>query len=325
MSIEVTKQINPMVIEAAQKTAVYTDRSDLGTLKITGATRLDLLNRMSTQKLVDLPSGSGAATVLTTDIGRIIDRLLLYASSDTVYALTGENNAEAIARYLMRFVFFNDDFHIQDISPETAVFGIYGPQAAHILGEELGFPEVDIPLHHWREAEIGGTTAYLHHTDPINGAGYFVMCETVVRDTLAQQLQASSLTHADQAAFDYLRITAGLPRFGHELTQEYIPLEANLWDDVSFNKGCYIGQEIIARMESRGKLAKQLTKLRLSAPVDAEATLTAAGKKAGTLTSVAVGPEDVVGLGYVKTAVLDASTELYAGDVLVRSVHLLSS
>ncbi len=318
MSTQLSKQIDSKVIQAAQQTAVYIDRSELGMLKITGESRLDLLNRMSTQKLERLPSGSGAATVLTTDIGRIIDRLLLYASSDTIYALTGENNADAIARYLMRFVFFNDDFHMQDISAETAVFGIYGPQAAHILGETLGFPEVDMPLHHWREAEIGGLTAYLHRTDPINGDGYFVMCKTAVRDAFTQQLQASSLTYANQAAFDYLRIAAGQPRFGHELTQDYIPLEANLWDDVSFNKGCYIGQEIIARMESRGKLAKQLSKLTLDAPVAVGATLTAAGKKAGTVTAVAVGPNDVVGLGYVKTAVLDAGTELYAGDVLVR-------
>ncbi len=76
-------QIDPSVYEAAQQTAVLVDRSDLGMLKITGKTRLDLIHRMSTQAVNGLRSGEGRATVLTTDIGRIIDRLILYASSDT--------------------------------------------------------------------------------------------------------------------------------------------------------------------------------------------------------------------------------------------------
>ncbi|MEJ2748681.1 MAG: glycine cleavage system protein T, partial [Anaerolineae bacterium] len=113
-------QIDPQVYQAAQETAVIVDRSSLGLLQFTGQTRLDLIHRMSTQAVNNLQSGEGAATVLTTDIGRIIDRLILYAASDKVYALTSENNSDTIARYLMRFVFFNDDFHLQDLSGETA-------------------------------------------------------------------------------------------------------------------------------------------------------------------------------------------------------------
>ena len=112
------------------ESAIVVDRSELGVLKFTGETRLDLINRMSTQAVAQLQSGEGAATVLTSDIGRMIDRLLLYTSSDNVYALTGENNAENVARYLMRFVFFQDDFHIDDLSEETAILAVYGPQAA---------------------------------------------------------------------------------------------------------------------------------------------------------------------------------------------------
>jgi len=309
-------QISPALYQAAHAQAVLVDRSDLGMLKFTGATRLDLIHRMSTQAVNGLARGEGRATILTTDIGRIIDRLILYAGSDAVYALTGEQNAGAIARYLLRFVFFNDDFHLQDLSAETAVFGVYGPQARQIL-HDAGFPEVDLPLHHWRQAELAGVTAYLHRTDPLNGDGYFVMSATADRDRLWARLLDAGLTPVDAAAFDFLRIEAGLPRFGRELTQAYIPLEANLWADVSFNKGCYIGQEIIARMESRGKLAKRLVGLRPSAPVEAGAELTADGKQAGVITSAAVGPDGPVALGYVKTAVLVAGTPLRARETAV--------
>lgn len=309
-----TSQIDPQVYAAAHETAVLVDRSSLGMLRIEGETRLDLINRMSTQALMHLTSGEGAATVLTTDIGRIIDRLILYAASDIVYALTSENNADNIARYLMAYVFFNDDFRLQDISAETAVFAVYGPRAAQILGQQIGFPDVEMPLHHWREAEINGNIAYLHRTDPINGGGYYVMTTTKQKDALWQTLCDSGLTVAGEAAFDFLRIEAGMPRFRRELTQEYIPLEANLWGDVSFNKGCYIGQEIIARMESRGQLAKKLMQLRPQGLVDAGADIIAAGRKAGTVTSVAVGPQGIVALGYVKTAVLEDGIPLQVDD-----------
>ncbi len=311
-------QIDPSIYEAAHQMAVIVDRSDLGLLKITGESRLDLIHRMSTQDVNGLKSGAGKATVLTTDIGRIIDRLILYTGSDNAYAMTGENNGDEIARYLMRFVFFNDDFHIQDISSETAIFAIYGPQAAQVLGEQLGFPEVDMPLHHWREAEIGGAATYLHRTEPINGNGYFLMCEMAAADSVKQILGQTSLVEASESDFDLLRIEAGLPRFGHELTQAYIPLEADLWADVSFTKGCYIGQEIIARMESRGKLAKRLVKLRASDIVAPGADITGAGKNVGTITSVAAGPQGLLALGYVKTSALENMAEFSVGETTMQ-------
>jgi aminomethyltransferase len=309
-------QIDPQVCQAARETAVLVDRSALGVLLMSGETRLDLINRMSTQAVTGLQRGEGAATVLTTDIGRIIDRLILYTTNSMVYALTGENNSDNIARYLMRFVFFKDDFHLKDVSGETAVFAVYGPQAGEKL-QAAGFTGVDLPLHHWRQAVVAGCTAYVHRTDPIAGGGYFVIGQEADRAALWAQLLGTGLVAADEAAFDFLRIEAGLPRYGRELTNEYIPLEANLWDDVSFKKGCYTGQEIIARMESRGQLAKKLVKLRPAAVVAPGDPLSANGKSAGVITSVAVGPAGPIGLGYVKTAVLEAGTPLFVGETAV--------
>jgi aminomethyltransferase len=312
-----TSQIDPSVYQAARQTAVLTNRSDLGTLIISGETRFDLLNRMSTQKVMSMNKGEGTATVLTTDIGRIIDRLLLYATTNTLYTLTSQNNSDTIARYLMRFVFFQDDFHMQDISSDTLIFGVYGPQARQKV-IQAGFSDDELPLHHWRQTKFGDIAAYLMHTDAIHGDGYFVIGEEKDRDVLWQRLLDSGLVVADAAAYDYLRIEAGLPRFGQELTGDYIPLEANLWADVSFNKGCYIGQEIIARMESRGKLAKKLVQFTAETPLEPGSTILANGKNAGTVTSTAVGPNGAIGLGYVKTAVLDSDKELVVGDTAVQ-------
>jgi aminomethyltransferase len=302
------------VYRHAHESAVLVDRGALGLLQLTGASCLDLINRMSTQAVKNLKDGEGAATVLTTDIGRIIDRVILYAFDDRALLLTGEGHADDLARYLMRNIFFNDDVQVKDLSAETIVWGVYGLGAGGMLST-AGFPEVDIPLHHWRRAKIGSATAYVHRTDPVAGDGYYVTANTSDREAIVGKLLAAGLMPIDEAAYDYLRIEAGQPRFGRELTLDYIPLEAGLWDDVSFHKGCYIGQEIIARMESRGKLAKRLVRLRPAAPLAPGAEISSARRVVGTITSAADGPAGPVALGYVKTSALDEGAELAAGDV----------
>jgi len=315
----ITPQSVEIAYTAAHDTAVLVDRSNLGLLKFSGKTRLDLINRMSTQKVIDLGEGEGTATVLTTDIGRIIDRIILYEDGAEVYCLTSENNGDNIAAYLRRFLFFMDDFHIDDLREDSTTLAIYGCQARSLLTDFIG-EQVDLPLHHWRTFDFEGQSITLHRTDPIAGDGYFLMGQQSHKQLLLERLIESGITPAGDGAFEYLRIESGRPRFGHELTDGYIPLEANLWADVSFNKGCYTGQEIIARMESRGRVAKRLALLEGDRPAELGQALMVGGKKGGTLTSIAAGPRGYLALGFVKSSILAdaASTDqhptLTAGD-----------
>lgn len=297
-----------MSIENVNEQAFFIQRP-LGMIEVTGQTRLDLIDRMSTQKVRDLKAGEGAATVLTTDIGRIIDRLLVYADEDKLFFLTGENNADNIGHYFSRYIFFNDDFHMNDVSAQTAVFAIYGGQAAAKL-QQLELP-VELPLHHWRAITLNGLAATFHRTDSVAGAGYLLITAADNARPLQELLTEIGLTPLDPAQFEQLRVESGLPLLGHELTADYIPLETDLWDDVSFNKGCYIGQEIIARMESRGKISKKLVKLEASTAVASGSEITAAGKRVGTITSAA----GELALGYVKTSILENKEPLTAGDI----------
>lgn len=304
----------------AHESAVLVDHDRRGMMALTGETRLELINRMSTQAVAELRSGEGAATVLTTNIGRIIDRIIVYATSATAYVLTGDDHAEALARYFLRNIFFNDDAQVRDISAETVVFGIYGPGATEVVARAAQLPTIDLPLHHWRSIEIGGATAYAHRADPIAGGGCFVTANATDRPAVWAGLAAEALS-IDEPAYEYLRIEAGVPRFRHELTLDYIPLEAGLWDDVSFRKGCYTGQEIIARMESRGKLAKRLVRLRASEPVEAGMAVSAGGRVVGTITSAASGPEGALALGYVKSSTLAERAALDAGGITLAVVE----
>ncbi len=312
MFLYYAERMSNLEIENLQSTPVQI-RLSPGVLHISGASRLDLIDRMSTQKVKTLPPGGGAATIFTTDIGRIIDRVLLYADETAVTALTGEGYGAALAGYLRSHVFFGDDFHLEERTADTAVLAVYGAPAVSAL-QNAGLPAAaDLPRHHWRRGDLAGTAVTLHRTDPIGGDGWLMLLPAEQVDAAAAALAAAGIEPIDAAAYDRLRIAAGQPRFGYDLTRDYIPLEAGLWEDVSFNKGCYIGQEIIARMESRGKLAKQLVRLEGAAPLAAGQTLEAAGKPVGTITSAA-GP---LALGYVRTTVLAAGDPILAGGIPV--------
>lgn len=297
-------------LDALKTTAVFLPQPH-GLLEITGETRLDLIDRMSTNRVKYLTTGQGTATILTSEIGRTIDRLLLYADETRVLAVTGPNNSDNIARYLMRFVFFNDDFQMKDVSAEKVVLGVYGGEATAVL-TTLGFDPASLPLHHWQPSTHDTLTGSLHRTDPIGDVGYFLIVPQAQSTAWADALSAAGAQAITPDVYQQLRVQAGLPQLGAELSLDFIPLETNLWADVSFNKGCYIGQEIIARMESRGRVAKKLVQFHLPDPagVTAGTDILAGEKTAGILTSVA----GSYGLGYVKTAVLNDPPTLTAAN-----------
>jgi len=319
---------------AAHESAVVVDHSALGLIELQGQSRLELIHRISTQAVKELQEWQGAATVLTTDIGRIIDRVVLYASDDRVLVLTGEGHVDALIQYLRRNVFYNDDLQVAKVDG-LLLLGVYGSRAGEMLAE-IGLDPEGLPLHHWRVSSIPviSLTPVQHDSmpptheidafelfcmifraDPIAGDGYYLLIDPQYAGQLYTLLSLGDFTTIDQAAYEYLRIEAGRPRFGRELTLDYIPLEAGLWDDVSFHKGCYTGQEIIARMESRGKLAKRLVRLSAASPVAAGVEIAAAGRTVGTITSAADGPAGPLALGYVKTSALNEGAELAAGGV----------
>jgi aminomethyltransferase len=291
----------------------------MGLLQISGGSRLDLINRMSTNQVSLLTTGQGAATVLTTDIGRIIDRLIVYADESTATVMTGENNGDNIGRYLMRFVFFNDDFSIQPITNRYSAVFVYGEDSTQKLSEFCG-TELDLPLHGWTKVESAGIQLTIHATDPLGGGGYLLLVPIEAKDQTVSALIEFGSQALTEEQFDAMRIEALLPRLRHEMTGDYIPLETGLWDDISFTKGCYTGQEIIARMDSRGKVARKLVQLNFNrqdeGAIAIGSAITADGKPAGTITTV-VGNR---ALGYVKSSLLENRKPLMTEGINIQPV-----
>jgi tRNA-modifying protein YgfZ len=278
------------------RTLLFYRSEKQGRLEFTGRDRLDLLHRMSTNDVQNLQPGQGRSTVLTTALARIIDRVIVYHRPDTTLVVA--NQPETVRAWLQKHIFFRDQVKIRDMSATLGQLELHGPLAAEVA-RTIAPVVADQELHHFVELP-GGTL--LARTFPLLDDGYVLIGPAEALSELPTKiLKHDGVAPGTDADYELLRIEAGLPGPGHELTEDFIPLEANLWDSVSFTKGCYIGQEIIARMESRNRLAKTLVSLRLSAPVPDGTTLSDGDRNVGTLTSVAQRDDGtVLGLGFVK-------------------------
>lgn len=290
---------------AAYSGAVVIDRTHEGRIRAVGRDRLDLLHRMSTNALNDLPVGAARPTVLTNANARIVDVLWVLNRGETVLAFASVGRATAVRRWLAGYIFYNDKVKFEDAAAEWAQLGLYGPQAAQVA-EALVPGAAALAQNHF--VEQAGRLAL--RARPLAGEGFTILLPPDQLPAAWEQAQTAGAHPAGEAAYQLLRLAAGQPEAGHELTEGYIPLEANLWGAVSFSKGCYIGQEIIARMESRGKLAKRLMGLRLSAPAEVGAEVHIPnGAAIGTLTTTGVLPDlGPVALAYLRTAHAEPGT-----------------
>ncbi|MCX7789626.1 MAG: glycine cleavage system protein T [Chloroflexaceae bacterium] len=329
MTETLISRAHPDAYAAACTGAALYDSSARGRIWMRDRDRAALLHRLSTNHIERLNPGEGTETVLTTPIGRIIDLLDVYCLEDGLLLVTSPGQGATIYGYLRKNIFFNDRVKVEDASATQGEVTLYGPRAAEVLAA-LGIPAAELSARGIAAGIWEDKPLYVAGAAPIGGSGYRLIAPPDTLERLGAALGAAGAVWLDAATYDVLRVEHGYGAFGRELSQEYIPLEAGLWSAVSFNKGCYVGQEIIARMESRGRLARQLRGLRFAAPpaLPAETTmplarLDAEGKEAGDLTSLVDSPRyGLIGLGYVRTAHAAPGTMLHVAGSRVEVVEL---
>ena len=275
------------------------DRSHTGRLKASGDDALDLLNRLSTNKLDDLAIDAVMGAVLTTNKGRIIDLLFALRQADYLLILTAPETRRRVADWI-DFYTFVEDVTIEDATDDTAMFSLMGDSAADALPSLA-----DLPPYGSAVLDVDGVAALALRTDFAGARAYDLIAPASDAQRLWNGLTDRGATPVGYAAWELLRIERGIPMQGRELTEDYNPLEANLWDFISFNKGCYIGQEVVARLNAYDKVQRHLARLSWEdgdCPAQGDA-LYADGRRIGALTSVAP-PEcgRSVGLGYVRKA-----------------------
>lgn len=291
-------------VRAAREGVALMDRSDWGRIRVTGNDRRKFLHNMATANFERLQVGEGIEAVLVTSTARIIDYVVAYAQPDAILLVTSPERRATIANWLPRFIFFNDDVQVEDVTDQSAMFSLYGPKSAALL-TALGADVRGLQPNAWRTATIGGAETMVAAGTGLRLDGYTLIMAAdkapAVREALVEHGQPLGLELMGEAAWEQLRVGQGRPRADRELTEEHNPLEAGLWHAVSFNKGCYIGQEVIARLDTYQKVKQRLMGVCLAALVEPGAAVRVDGEEVGTLTSAVLTDEGPVGLAYVRT------------------------
>ncbi len=298
--------------KALTQKAGLLDTSSYGRLAYSGEDARDLINRLSTNELMTLEEGSGAATVLTSNKGRIVDVLYVLRRSDDLLVFTSPYNGQKVVDWI-DFYTIIEDIEVEDLADTTARLSVAGPGAAAALSELAAEGVSSLELNRSIQASIAGASLTILRSDFLKLPGYELIADARDKAALWTALE-TAVTPIGTEAEEAVRIEQGIPVYGQELSEDYNPLEAGLIDQISFSKGCYIGQEVVARLNTYKKVQKYLMKLTwdTGVPVAPGAKLMLDGKQAGLVTSSAVSPVDGagVGLGYVRKAQATAGTRL---------------
>lgn len=301
---------------AAFEGAILLDRSHEGRILLEGPDRFELVNRMSTNDISQLALGEGKPTVFVNANARILFRASCFSLSRGLLLISEASQGEALASYLRRNIFFGDKVAVNDISAATTQFALHGAKANRAM-EQLAPETNQLPPLGCADIDSDESDLIVARRKPICGDHWRVIVKRDAAVAVHHRLLNGSadlgIMPAGSLTYNSLRIRSGRPA-GLELSSDYLPLEVGLWDEISFSKGCYTGQEIIARMESRGRLAKTLVKIALTSMVAAPAAVYVQEKAVGRLTSSVIAPDGQIhALAVVKIDSAEAGTELAAG------------
>lgn len=295
------------------------DRSHWGLLKITGDDRLRYLHNQSTNDFEKLKPGQSCNTVFVTSTARTLDLATAYVTEDAVLVLISPNRREQLLTWLDRFIFPFDKVELTDISPTSTVFSLVGINSKALLKELVQgeIPQDDSASH--CTVTIAGETVRIATGCGLTTPGYTLVLANDGEAEVGAANVWSKLTQAGVVPFgdrlwESIRIQQGRPVPDKELTEDYNPLEAGLWQTISFEKGCYIGQETIARLNTYKGVKQKLWGIKLTQAVPLGTLITLGEQKIGVLTSYTSTPSGYSGLGYVRTKAGGAGLKVQVGD-----------
>ncbi len=300
MSPSLTTQ-DATAIQAAYNSVAICDRTSIGRIKVSGDDRLRFLHNQSTNDFQNLKPGQGCDTVFVTSTARTIDLATAYILEDAVILLVSPNRREYLMQWLDKYIFFTDKVELTDVTKDTCNFTLIGSGSDAII-DKLGASElIGQPHGSHKLYKVGTEDVRIAVGSGLASPGYTLIFAATEKTTLWNQLVEMGAVEMSQNAWETLRITQGRPVPEQELTDDYNPLEVGLWQTISFTKGCYIGQEAIARLKTYKGVKTYLWGIRLNAAAEPGAVITAGDDKVGTLTSIAETTEGYFGLGYIRS------------------------
>jgi len=322
------KKLRNHALHSARTAAAWLSRDGWAWIEMKGADRADLLHRLTTNDLTKLVPSSGIQTVLLTDKARIIDVLTVLHGNDSTHLLGSPGLALRIIQWLRKYVII-DDVRIRDLSSDTHILEICGPSSGLIVTAMLGVDVSTFTLCQWMSCELGGQTVVVSRLPSISEVSYWIIgpesAIDQVKDTLRANSEAIPELSMDEA--EYLRVLSGQGAIGHEWTEAYNPLEAGLLHLTSFTKGCYIGQEVVARLDSYNKVKQRVMGVVSDAPLSVGAVVVADDVPIGVVTSVATSCDGATtyALAYVRGVHANPDTPIFIrqGDLTIVAGQVL--
>ena len=293
---------------AARTGAALRDAQTSFRLYMRGADHLDFLHRMTSNDFHNLQLGHGLEAVFIEQRARILDLATCYRGPDTTVLILSPDSRATIPAWLDRFI-FAEALELADRTDETAMFELIGPHAVRLVAHLLDADLAKFQDHQLLDPQVVDGL-WLARTA---GPGLRAFGPPAAVEALWQRLTAAGAHPIGAATWEILRVEQGLPLLGRELTQDYNPWEAGLDRAIHLDKGCYIGQEVIARLDTYDKVKQHLVGLRLS---DAELPATGqplrdGAREVGRITSAVHSPSlGPIALAYVRRSACAEGTAL---------------
>ncbi len=302
-------------IQAVRQGVGLVDLSHWGLLKISDDDRLRYLHNQSTNDFQKLKPGQGCNTVFVTSTARTIDLATAYVTDDAVLLLVSPNRRQQLLEWLDRFIFPMDRVELKDVSNENASFSLIGPESDTLLAKVgIQMPIGEAYASH-QQLSLNDLKVRVAVGSGLALPGYTLIVSAVDAAKLWQMLTAAGAIPMGDRVWQQLRIEQGRPTPDHELTEDYNPLEAGLWETISFEKGCYIGQETIARLNTYKGVKQQLWGIRLKAPVEPGTVVMLGEEKVGKVTSFTQTNQGAFGLAYIRTKAGGVGLQVQVGEV----------
>ena len=290
------------------------DLSARGRIIARGRDRARLLHNLTSNEVKKMKPGTGCYAFLLSAKGRIEADLYLWCFADHFLIDTEPELREKAMQHIRRYI-IADQVELEDVTAGTAGIGVEGPGAAAVLAQ-MGAP-VPGDLQHcaWGDRTVAGITA-------TGQPGVRIYCAASDAAAIVQQLETAGATRASAEDARVVRIENGKPRYGEDIRETSLPQETQQMQAISFNKGCYLGQEIVERIRAQGHVNKKLVRLEVDGVelLAAGTRLKAGDADAGEITSSVNSPQSgkVVAMAYVRTAFAEAGTSVRAGELEAR-------
>jgi tRNA-modifying protein YgfZ len=310
-------------IEAARTGAAIYDSSTWGKILVSDRDRLRFLHNQSTADFEKRQPGALCDTVFVTSTARTLDLATGVILDDEVLLIVSPNRREFLFNWLDKYIFFADRVTLKDITNSVASFTLMGAQSAEILAQWGGLKLSDLPQSGHKTYHIDGIEVRIAIGTELGLPGYRLIImggaspaeNRSQSATLQQSLTNLGAMILGEDAWECLRVAQGRPKPDAELTEDYNPLEVGLWQTISFSKGCYIGQETIARLNTYKGVKQYLWGIKLAGAVAVGTVITLDGEKVGVLTSYSEIDGEGLGLGYVRSKAGGVGLRVMVGDI----------